>query len=72
MTNKLNPILTRNHPDFPEFLKQLQNDRVNEGKETTQTKIALWKLTKTIMNYFIANEKSYKALVEVDINGNKN
>lgn len=67
MESKINPILTRNHPDFVDFLKRLQNDRVNEGKENTQTQIALWKLTKTITNYFSANEKSYKSLVDVDI-----
>jgi len=72
MEGKINPVPVKNHPDFWTFLKKLQNDRINANKENSQTKIALWKLTKTINNYFIANEKSYKALVEVDINGNKN
>lgn len=72
MENRINPVLARSHPDFQTLLKQLQNDRILAEKETSQNPIALWKLTKTIANYFLANEKSYKAVVEVDINGVKN
>ena len=67
MEDKVRPLPVKNHPAFWDLLKKLQNDRVDAGKETTQNTIALWKLTKTITNYFLANPNSYQALVEVEI-----
>ena len=67
MIKKVEPVQLRGHPDFPSFLEKLQTDRILSGKETGKTKIAQWRLTKTIMNFFMANESLYKKLVEVEI-----
>ena len=68
MESKVNPQRTKNHPEFVILLKLIQNERIKEGKETSQSKIALWKLTKTIANMINSNPEIFKTLVEVKIN----
>ena len=67
MSDKINPVPSKIHPEFHNLLISLQTDRISEGKETSQTKISLWKLTKTISNMVNSNPDVYKRLVEVDI-----
>lgn len=62
------PISTKVHPKFKMLLENLQNDRIRTGKETSQNKIPLWRLTKTIFNMIDTNKELYKSLVEVEIN----
>lgn len=69
---KVNPMQRKVHPDFWELVIRLQDARVKTGKETSQSKVGLWKLTKTISNLINANDKIFQKLVEVPINGNKN
>ncbi len=63
----LNKVKKDMHADFHKLLLNLQTERITKGKEDVQNKVALWKLTKTISNFFLANEKFYDALVEADI-----
>jgi len=69
MENKINPLPFKIHPRFRELLISLQNARVKEGKEDTQGKVALWKLTKTISNLIETNKHIWDSLVGVEING---
>lgn len=66
---KIRPIQTWIHNDFKRLLIDLQTSRIAAGKESSQTKIPLWRLTKTISNLIYSNEKVYNSLVEVEING---
>lgn len=72
MENKINPLLFKIHPKFRLTLINVQDARVKAGKENSQDKIALWKLTKTISNMIESNRDVFDSLVEVEINGNKN
>lgn len=57
------------HPDFKKLLKKVQNERVRNGKETIDGRVALWRLTKTVSNLVNANGEVFNSLVEVDIDG---
>ncbi len=65
--SKVNPLKFRIHPDFRDLLIKIQDSRIKSGKETTQEKIALWRLTKTISNMINSNKDMLNKLVEVDI-----
>jgi len=67
MEDKARPLQVKNHPDFWKLLKDIQTERVEAGKEDVQSKIALWKLTKTIANLVRSNKEIHNSLVEVDI-----
>lgn len=62
------PVPVKVHLKFKELLENIQNDRIRIGKETSQKKIPLWKLTKTIYNMIETNKGLYESLVRVDIN----
>lgn len=72
MENKINNIKKPMPPEWWKFLKKLQNDRIKADTETSQTKISLPKLMILIMNFFIANEKFYKAIVDAEYYKDKN
>ena len=69
MTNKMRPIQTWVHEDFKKLLADLQTDRIVKGMETSQTKVPLWRLAKTISNLIYSNKNVYDSLVEVKIDG---
>jgi len=57
------------HPKFKELIFKIQNNRINEGKETIRTKVSLPKLTKILSNLIYSNKKVYDGLVEKEIDG---
>ena len=69
MPDKVRPVQIWANPEFRKFLAKLQNDRIIAGKETVKNASSYAKLTKAILNFFIANKVPYKSLVEVTING---
>lgn len=56
------------HSDFRDLIIRIQGLRIGREKETWQTKISLWKLTKTVVNLLDANPELIDSLVEVKIN----
>ena len=69
MQGKPRPIQGWIHPEFKVLLIKLQTDRIASGNENSQTRVALWRLTKTISNLINSNKQVYDSLVEVKIDG---
>ena len=67
MANNLRPVLTKVHPSFPDFLYEIQEERISKGMETRKNKVSKWKLTKTIINFFEANKDIKEMIVRVNI-----
>lgn len=67
MGNNVRPVLTKVHPSFPDFLYEIQEERIAKGMEHRKNKVSKWRLTKTLINFFEANKDIKNMIVEVKI-----
>ena len=67
MNFKIKPVLFKVHPDFIDLIHEIQELRIEKGKETRKEKVSLWRITKAIKNMIDTNTNLKEALVEVEI-----